>query len=441
MKTLRARFNLILGTVLIVATLLPIFILYLLSETGLVEATYVTEARDLRRDELSFYQDSLPIRHDDTFPPIIENPTINEWPIRLPVTDPMTGDTRLNLTYDPTTGLWKEELFTDKIERVEFSSPVFHSRVDLPAWIVIGTLPILGLLIGFVLSLVMSRSVTHPISQLAEAAGAIGQRELGYRVETKGSKELIDLALSFNRMAEQLEHAEANRRNLMADVAHELRTPLSVLDGNLRAMLDGVHALNEEEIALLYEQTHHLNRLVDDLRDLSLAEANQLSLNRQAVDLICLVRETSSHFELLAQEQDVKLNLELAEPLIHPSLDENRIRQVLHNLLVNAFHHTPSGGKIVITAKPFAGENAMEIAVADTGAGISPDDLPRIFDRFYQAENSIRSDRDGTGLGLAIAKAIVNVLGGTIHAKSGGKGQGSMFIIRFPVETSPEVGP
>lgn len=438
MKTLRARFNLILGAVLIIATLLPIFILYLLSESGFVEATYVTETRDLRSEELPYFQDSLPVRLD-TFPPQVENPTANEWPLRLPVTDSMTGDARLQFTYDPRTGLWKEEFFTDNIERVEFSSPIFHSRVDLPAWIVIGALPLLGLLIGTALSLVMSQSVTRPISQLAEAAGAIGQRELTYRVETKGSQELLDLVQSFNRMAERLEAAEANRRNLMADVAHELRTPLSVLDGNLRAMLDGVHALNEEEIALLYEQTHHLNRLVDDLRELSLAEANQLSLDRQPVDLVSLIRETCAHFELLAWEQGVGLHLELTEQLVHPFLDENRVRQVLHNLLANGFHHTPTGGKIVITAKQSTGENAVEITIADTGGGISADELPRIFDRFYQADDSIRSDRDGTGLGLAIVKAIVDVLGGTIHAKSEGKEQGSMFIINFPVEMTRHV--
>jgi len=166
----------------------------------------------------------------------------------------------------------------------------------------------------------------------------------------------------------------------------------------------------------------------------SLAEANRLSLNCQEVDLGQLVRETSAHFELLAQEQGVELRMELTEPLIHPCLDENRIRQVPHNLLSNAFRHTPAGGKIEISAKPLPDENGVEITIADTGSGISPEELPHIFDRFYRTEDSLRSDRDGTGLGLAIVKATVDVLGGTIHAEGKGKGQGSAFKTCFKID-------
>jgi signal transduction histidine kinase len=297
---------------------------------------------------------------------------------------------------------------------------------------VLGSLPLFGLLIGIFLSVLMSCSVTRPISQLAEATQAIGRHDLGYRVETKGSQELQELAQSFNRMAEELEHAELTRRNLMADVAHELRTPLAVLDGNLRAMLDGVHALNEEEIALLYEQTRHLNRLVDDLRELSLAEANQLSLNRQEVNLAGLVRETVAHFDLVTQEQGIQLTTDLDDPLFHPSLDENRIRQVLHNLLSNAFRYTSQGGKVVVRAKRSADQKALEISIADSGAGIPPEELMHIFDRFYRTEETVSRDRGGTGLGLAIVKAIVEAHGGSVNAQSGGRDQGSTFTIRFP---------
>jgi two-component system sensor histidine kinase BaeS len=190
-----------------------------------------------------------------------------------------------------------------------------------------------------------------------------------------------------------------------------------------------VHALNEEEIALLYEQTHHLNRLVDDLRELSLAEADQLSLNCQEVDLALLVKETVAHFDLIAQERGVELTAELDDPLIHPCLDENRIRQVLHNLLSNAFRYTPRGGKVAITAKRLSKNYDLEITVTDTGAGIPSEELPYIFDRFYRAEDTTSRDRGGTGLGLAIVKAIVEAHGGRVNAASAGRNQGSAFSI------------
>ena len=433
MKKLRTRFSLALGLVLLVATVLPILIVYLLGASGLVEATYVTESQDARQ-EGGFLELPLPAPSEvtDLLPPpwIVEQ--LGEGG-SLPVTriDPVTRERVPALSFDPVSGRWLAEIPPD-LQRMVFTSPIFKFRVDLPAWLAIGSLPLFGLLIGILLSVLMSRSVTRPVSQLAEAAQAIGRRELGYRVQTKGSQELQDLAQSFNRMAEELEHVERTRRNLMADVAHELRTPLAVLDGNLRAMLDGVHALNEEEIALLYEQTHHLNHLVDDLRELSLAEANRLSLNRQEVDIARLVRETAAHFNLLSKEQGVQLTSELDDHPVHPSLDENRIRQVLHNLLSNAFRYTPRGGTVTITAKRLLMDHAMEITVTDTGAGISPEALSHIFNRFYRTEETVSRDQSGTGLGLAIVKAIVDAHGGVISAQSDGRDKGSTFTLRFP---------
>lgn len=419
MKTLRFRFGLALSIVLFTATVLPILTLYLLSSSGLVEATYVVESNGPIRE---INGEDMPI------PPRILTPQAGTGtPLPFPVIETMPRIPG----YDPATGLWIPEGPSD-LQRVIFTSSAFKFRIDLPAWIVIGSLPVFSLLIGMLLSVSMSRSVTRPISQLAYATRAIGQRDLGYRVQTHGSRELQELAQSFNRMAEQLEHTETTRRNLMADVAHELRTPLAVLDGNLRAILDGVHALNEDEIALLYEQTHHLNRLVDDLRDLSLAESNQLSLNRREVDLARLARESAAHFDLVAQEQGIELHTEVEASLIHPALDENRIRQLLHNLLSNAFRHTRKGGNILISAKRLLDETAVEIAISDNGAGISAEELSNIFDRFYRTGETVRRDQGGTGLGLTIVKAIVEALGGTIRAESGGKDQGSKFTIRFP---------
>jgi signal transduction histidine kinase len=434
MNKLRTRFGLALSTVLLAATILPIVLLFVLSKSGLVEAVYVAEGNGIRQVEWPLDSPFAAAAETDSSSLLPPNGRIQWENGRLtdPRIDPETGNLIPGVYLDPISGRWVANFPAD-LQRVILSSPVFKFRVDLPAWLALGSLPLFGLLVGIALSIVMSRSVTRPVSQLADAVQAVGRRELGYRVQSKGSQELQDLATAFNQMAEDLENAETNRRNLMADVAHELRTPLAVLDGNLRAMLDGVHGLNEEEIALLYEQTHHLNRLVDDLRELSLAEADQLSLGCQEVDLASLVKEAAAHFELTAQEQGIQLNAEIDDPLIHPSLDRNRIQQVLHNLLSNAFRYTPSGGNVQISAKRVAESNSVEISVTDTGVGLSPDELPHIFDRFYRAGNTPTPDRGGTGLGLAIVKALVEAQGGNVSVKSGGINQGCTFSICFPL--------
>jgi signal transduction histidine kinase len=430
---LRTHFSLALCLVLLVATLLPVLVLYLLGASGLVEVTYVTESQDARQVEGIAL---LPVTTPPALPGIEPLPwTIGRWGeegrISTPIVDPVTGERVPVFTYDPQLDQWIAEIPAD-VQRVVFSSSVIKFRVDLPAWLVLGSLPLFSLLIGIVMSLWMSRSVTRPISRLAQATQAVGQRELSYRVSTKGSQELQDLALSFNRMAEDLEHAELTRRNLMADVAHELRTPLSVLEGNLRAMLDGVHEKNDEEIALLYEQTHHLNRLVEDLRELALADADQLSLNHQEVDLTQLVTDTMAHFTVLAREHDIQFIADLDQSLIHSSLDAHRMRQVLHNLLSNAIRYTPEGGTVTVSAKKGPRDNTITISIADSGSGISPEELPHVFDRFYHPGDKLDSDHGGTGLGLAIVKALVEAQGGTITAQSPGKNQGSTFTIQLP---------
>jgi signal transduction histidine kinase len=398
--------------ILVAATACPILALYLLSASGLIEATYVTESSA----GLPRISQETEISLDDITPRDVE-----------------PGERIPFLSFSSETGRLITTIPADR-QRILFTSPVFKLRVDLPAWLVLGSLPLLGLLFGLILSVSMSRSVTRPIYRLAEAVKAIGHRDLSVRVPSQGSQEIMDLANSFNRMADELEHAEMTRRNLMADVAHELRTPLTVIDGNLRALLDGVHTPSEEEIALLFEQTHHLKRLVADLGELSLAESDQLPLKRRKVDLAYLVNETVAHFDLPAQEAAIALRINLDQPLIHPSLDKDRIRQVLHNLLSNAFKHTPKGGEITVSATHKAADDAIEIAIADTGSGIAKENLPHIFNRFYRDEDSTASGMGGTGLGLAIAKAIVEAHEGTIFAESEGYGRGSAFRISLPLQ-------
>jgi signal transduction histidine kinase len=248
-----------------------------------------------------------------------------------------------------------------------------------------------------------------------------------------GSYELKDLAETFNRMADALQQAETARSNLMADVSHELRTPLTVLEGNLRAALDHVQSLDEAGIANLYAQTRHLIRLVNDLRELALAETGQLTLEKTPSNLGLLVQETVQALEPLAVEKNVQLLVEVPA-LCSAHIDPLRIRQVLFNLLSNALRHTPAGGTIRVLGSH--GPGGVTLVFEDTGEGLTAEQLASIFNRFYRVDKSRSRETGGTGLGLAIVKAIVEAHGGTISAYSKGKGQGSRFTIALPEELS-----
>jgi len=297
---------------------------------------------------------------------------------------------------------------------------------------------IIGGVLGILFGVVVSRSLAAPLSRLAEAARAVGTREFSRRVEVTGSDEMIELAQAFNEMASQLEQAETLRRNLMADAAHELRTPLSVLQGNLRAILDDVYTLDKSEIARLYDQTRLLSRLVDDLRELALAEAGQLQLNLAPIDLANLIRDTAATFGPVAEAAEITLSVETPDRLSPVQADAARMGQVLHNLLDNALRHTPAGGTITLGA---GYEQTLEseiaccwLAVQDSGEGISAEDLPYVFDRFYRADSARSRATGGAGLGLAVVRAIVEAHEGQVSAASDGlPGHGSTFTVRLPI--------
>jgi signal transduction histidine kinase len=287
-----------------------------------------------------------------------------------------------------------------------------------------------SIIVGTAGGFVIGRVVSAPISNLAKAAHRIGKGELSVRVPARGSRELVDLAETFNKMAADLQHAETLRTNLLADVSHELRTPLTVLEGNLRAALDHVIPLDEAGIANLYEQTRHLIRLVNDLRELSLAESGQMSLEKQPTDINALLADTLQALEPLAVEKNIQL-LNQSAPLPEIPVDGIRIRQVLFNLLSNSLRHTPPGGSVTVTGTKTAGE--IRLSVADTGEGLEPAQLAAVFDRFYRADKSRSRETGGTGLGLAIVKAIVEAHGGRVAVQSAGKGQGSAFSVSLPI--------
>ncbi len=278
----------------------------------------------------------------------------------------------------------------------------------------------------------MSRTLTAPLGELEKAAQAIGKRDLSQRVTVQGSAEIQAVSIGFNEMVEQLDQGEQLRRNLLADVAHELRNPLHVLRGNLQAILDEVFPMNPEEIARLLDQTRHLTRMVDDLHELAQAEAKQLPLDRRAVDAASLVKEAGAVFNSMAAEKQISLRVELLGAMPTVQADAARLRQAVHNLLSNALRHTPEGGQVLVTVHQ-EGER-LQIAVSDSGAGIDPAQLPRVFDRFYRTDSGRSRDKGGTGLGLAITKAIIEAHEGQVTAESQGKGQGSRFVISLPLD-------
>lgn len=291
--------------------------------------------------------------------------------------------------------------------------------------------------VGALFGILMSRTLTAPLRRLAEAARAIGARDLNRRVEMRGSREIVEVARAFNDMASALEQNESLRRNLVADVAHELRTPLTVLQGNLRAILDDVYSLDKTEIARLYDQTRLLSRLVNDLHELAQAEARQLPLNVQNMDLARLVTDVAAAFGPIAEAEGLTLNVNVSPGVPTIPGDPSRITQILHNLLLNALRHTPDGGSISIRVEYDAA--LVQVAVQDTGQGIPAEHLPHVFERFYRADRARSRSSGGSGLGLAIVRAITEAHGGHVAAASDGiPGHGAAFTVYLPREPRPD---
>ena len=283
---------------------------------------------------------------------------------------------------------------------------------------------------GIALVTLVSGRVLDPVRKLRFAARDLGQGDLSQRVSAPGHGEIGELGRTFNTMAEGLERAEQQRRNLMADVAHELRTPLSNIQGYLEAVRDGMVEPNEETIDTITGQVALLSHLVEDLRVLALAEAGSLSLDLQPDSLEEVLRATVESFGPRAHAKGVELHFEVPEGLRTVVMDRARIAQATSNLVENAIFHTPEGGRVSLTARA-AGAH-IEVSVQDTGPGIASDELPFVFDRFYRVDPSRSRATGGAGLGLTIAKQLVEAHGGTIRAEST-PGAGSRFIFELPV--------
>jgi signal transduction histidine kinase len=276
----------------------------------------------------------------------------------------------------------------------------------------------------------LSRRILAPVQVLTTAARNMAAGDLSQRVEITSRDEIGDLARAFNAMADGLARLEMLRRNMVTDVAHELRTPLTNVRGYLEAMRDGVTTPSPPLINSLHEETMLLNRLVDDLQELSLAEAGQIRLERQPTRLSTIVEQAGAAVRLRAKAKDIKMRVDLPESLPSVDADGRRVSQVLRNLLENALAYTPPGGQVLVTAR--SGGDVVEVRVQDTGIGIAAEDLPYIFERFYRADESRSRATGGSGLGLAIAKQLVEAHGGRIWVEST-VGEGSTFLFTLPV--------
>ncbi len=291
--------------------------------------------------------------------------------------------------------------------------------------------------IGVLVALWLTSRIVEPVVELTQAARTITRGGPPPIVPVSGRDEIAELGHAFNRMAAQLAAEDEQRRRLFAGIAHELRTPLSVIQGTLEGMLDHVVEPTEERIVMLHSQAVLLGRLITDLRDLSLAQTGQLRLHRRTIDLSGVVRETVEALAPLADERSVSLRVDLPAKLLPVEADPDRFRQVVQNLVENALRHTPSGGEVRIVLRNNNG-SGVHMVVADTGSGIGANDLPHVFEHFYRADESRARSSGGTGMGLAIVKSLVEAHGGRVSVESA-PGTGSVFTVTLPRQSQEAV--
>lgn len=310
------------------------------------------------------------------------------------------------------------------------------SGISLPGGVLavaraLGVAIVLLAIAGGVFAVRSLRAAAAPIGSMLEAAERVAARDYSVRVAESGPGEVRALVRAFNTMAERLQVADEQRRNLLADVSHELRTPLTIIQGNLEGMLDGIYPADPHHINGILEETRVLSRMIDDLRTLSLAESGALRLQLEMVDIAELIDDVAHSFQVQAAASQITLQSNIQPMLPLVEIDPIRIREVLVNLLANALRYTPQDGRIRIDCGFTDGDQSwLQISISDSGTGISVQDLPHVFDRFYKS-----SDSHGSGLGLAIARSLVGAHGGEIKASTG---TGAGTTIRFTLPVSPE---
>ena len=288
---------------------------------------------------------------------------------------------------------------------------------------------LIGAIIALLLGVFLSRTLTHPIRELTRATHAVSEGDLSQQVPVRSKDELGELAQAFNKMSSELSRSVNARKQMTADIAHELRTPLSLILGHAEAVHDGVLPPTRENFEIIREEATRLEHLVNDLRTLSLADAGELSIQLQRLQPQRLLNEVSSLYQYQAQRENITFELDVAPHLADIEVDPGRMTQVLTNILDNALRHTPEGGRVILAAREV--DDTVELSVQDSGPGLSVEDIDRIFERFYRADASRQREDGGSGLGLAIARSIVQAHGGQLLAESE-LGAGLKVRIRLP---------
>lgn len=285
--------------------------------------------------------------------------------------------------------------------------------------------------------IIFAGKITAPLKELSEAAQRISGGDLSQQVSVDSEDEIGELGKAFNTMSTNIEKNIQLKHRLMVDVVHEIKTPLTVIQGNLEAILDGVIEPTPKKIAAIHTETMLLARLINDLRDTTLMQENELRLQRELQNIGPIARQVVEMFEPRTQEENKKLDVSIPEDLPNTHIDQQRISQVLYNLLNNAFMYTNEGDNIRISVRLDTDINGsgcpvILISISDTGVGISEEDLPYVFDHFYRVDESRARASGGSGIGLAIVKSLVEAHGGMVWVKSK-PGEGSAFSFTIPI--------
>lgn len=320
-------------------------------------------------------------------------------------------------------------------EGPEIRSPIATASVhnlsnSINQFLVLGG--VIALATALIITFFMSRRISAPIHALSVATTRLGEGDFTQRVNFQGRDEVGKLVKNFNYMATELMQAEEYRRNLVADVAHELGTPVSDIRSYLEAIHDGLMQPTQANLASIYEDILLLSRLINDLQLLAQADAGELNLFYQPDNLVRVITSAVASTQARVDGKGISLKLDLPAQFPAVEIDSQRISQILDNLLDNAIRHTPQGGEITVAARERKSD--VEVAISDNGEGIPPEDLPRIFERFYRVDKSRAKTTGGSGLGLTITKRLVEAHGGKIDVQSE-LGEGTRFTFTIPTRS------
>ncbi len=346
------------------------------------------------------------------------------------------SDVKVGLLIESSTGRQVIEL-PDEIRQTLQEVLPEGSRNSPPVWVAqaLGVGIIVSVMLGLLAARIGSRRLSKPIEAVSEAASRMGQGDLSVRAPTTPHPsdviETVTLARNFNAMAEALEQSERQRRDMIADIAHELRTPLGVISSRLEALEDELIPFNQAEVLKLKGHTNLLIRLVSDLRILSLADTGQLEIHPRRFDLSLSAQRLVSSLMPRAEQLGVTLRVEASKPAPIKG-DEDRVAQILSNLVDNALRHTPSGGEVIVRVNTDTTSQTVRLEVLDTGPGIPEDHLTRVFERFHRADPSRNRSSGGSGLGLSIVRTLVELHGGTVSV-SNRASSGAVFVVTLPL--------